>query len=175
VRLPGRETTTFKRDYQLQHEKTFDYSNCQENACKDGDCVEGSFPSIMEGRGKEEKSMIADIIRKQKETPESLDIGEQEIVDQLTEGDIIDIMGDEWITTTTTTTTTKDAVKDEYDGMVDEANGPLTVAMLREIYKEKLKDTVISVDHLLKVADLTDDDQEVDLDAFRRFVQPECP
>lgn len=51
---------------------------------------------------------------------------------------------------------------------------PLTVKELRKIYREKLKGTGIKVDKLLAVADLTNDEQVVDLKSFRKFLAPDC-
>jgi len=176
----GKETTLIVNHLDLQRENTFDYSSCEPNACKDGDCTEGIFPSIWEGRSAEEKSLIADVLQKKKDN-QGLDSGEEEMIEHLTPEDIMEIMGEDAITTTTTTTTTAaiNPVDDEYNAMVDELssdtdNRPFTVARLRDMYKKKLQGTSISVDHLLTVAGLTDDDEEVDVEAFRRFVQPEC-
>merc|ERR1719446_850227 len=97
------------------------YSSCEPNACKDGDCTEGILPSIWEGRSAEEKSLIADVLQKKKDN-QGLDSGEEEMIEHLTPEDIMEIMGEDAITTTTTTTTTAaiNPVDDEYNAMVDE-------------------------------------------------------
>jgi len=166
VREFGRETTRIVPHFELFHERTFDYSVCEENACADGDCVDSVFPSIMDGRSEEEMKVIADILKKYKEKG-SLDQGEKELVDHLTKNDIEAILGTE------DSITIRDEVDDLYDEAVG-ASGPLTVAVLREIYQKRLQGTGVSVDHLLKVAGLIHEEDEVDVAGFRRFLEPEC-
>merc|ERR1712187_15568 len=64
----GRTTATVVRHPNLYDEITFDYSNCEKTptcaSSTDEACIESFFPSILEGRGQEEKSMIKDIIKK---------------------------------------------------------------------------------------------------------------
>jgi len=158
----GKEKARIIPHFELMHERTFDYSVCEENACKDGNCVDSMFPSIMEGRSAEEIKVIADILKKYK-AKGTLDEGEKELVDHLTKGDIDTIL-----------INTHDEIDELYDGVVKEATEPLTVKVLREIYQKKLQGTGVSVDHLLHVAGLTDDDGTVDKAAFRRFLEPDC-
>jgi len=141
----------------------------------------------MEGRSAEEMHIIATILKKA-EQDEKLQKDEKELIDALTPEDLeaIKVAEDAITNPDAITAEDGDAVNDEDDDLVltpdelyseveGEASGPLTVAALRNIYTGKLKGTGVSVEHLLNVADLTDDDQVVDLAAFTRFLQPACP
>merc|ERR1712187_1071863 len=134
----------------------------EENACKDGDCLESVFPSSMLGRSEEEISLLVDIFKKYKEKG-TVDEGAKELIDHLTKEDVDAILAD-W---------------ELYDDVVKEAetgpSGTLTVGVLRKIYNRKLQGTGVSVPHLLRTAGLTDDEDEVDFAAFKRFLEPECP
>jgi hypothetical protein len=156
-----KETTSVVHNFHLYAERTFDYTKCEQDACPNGDCYEGSFPSVMQGRSADEMQLLADILKKVANgDAEDLKGDDQKIIDALSTDDIGQIM-----------------FSDILAGLGNDANGnplELTVAVLREIYQAKLKGSGVSVDRLLKVAKLTHDDQIVDIDAFKRFVQPAC-
>jgi hypothetical protein len=156
----GKETMSVVRNFHLYAEPTFDYTKCEQDACRDGDCYESDFPSIMQGRSADEMQLLADILRKVANGDAEDLADDQKIIDALSTDDIGQIM-----------------FSDILAGLENDGNGnsqELTVAVLREIYQEKLKGTGVSVDRLLKVAKLTDDNQVVDIDAFKRFVKPAC-
>jgi len=176
-----RETTRVVPHFELYHETTFDYSLCEENACPDGDCVKSEFPSIMHGRSAEEKSVRADIFKRNVESYTLIE-DEKAIIDQLNAEDIAEILGktEDAAGTLQGNEEELEEIPDEADDLyaevVEEAGeSPLTVAMLRKIYKKKLRFTAVSVQHLLTVAGLTEDEEAVDLEGFKRFLRPECP
>jgi len=157
-RDPGRETSYIVRHPELYDEKTFSYTQCEENACKDGNCTSAEFPSIMAGRSADEKKIIADLLKKiARGDGKDLSGDDKNLVDAMTSDDVGEIM-----------------YSDIISSLDDSAGGVLTVGKLREIYNEKLISTGISTDHLVAVAGFTDDSEEVDLDGFKRFVQPDC-
>jgi len=157
----GKDTTRIIPHFELFDEPKFDYTTCEENACPNGDCYESVFPSIMEGRSEEEMALLADILKKHKEKG-TVDEGAQELIDHLTEEEKIALLGDS-------------EIEEAFEDVQTTADGQLTVAVLRDIYNDKLKGTGISVTHLLHTAGLTEDEHVVDYDEFKRFLKPECP
>jgi len=154
---PGRESSNVVHHHDQYGEKTFSYNTCEENACPDGDCNVAEFPSIMAGRSDEEKLLVADLLQKIAHGDgDKLTGQEHSLVDALSSDDIAEIMFTEVLVETGST------------------SGVLTVGQLRDIYEVKLKGTGVSVDHLLAVAGFKDDNDEVDLDGFKQFVQPDC-
>lgn len=188
VREYKRETTRIVRHFELFHERKFDYSMCEENACQGGDCFDSEFPSIMEGRSAEEKNVIADILHKEilKKNMDKDDLTEDEhalIIDQLNAEDIATILGKTGdaveILASISEELEEESEPDEADALYAEVleeagESLLTVSMLRKIYKLRLKGTAISAEHLLTVAGLTEDEQVVDFEGFKRFVRPQC-
>merc|ERR1711879_418506 len=99
-----------------------------------------------EGRSEEEVTLLADILKKYKDKG-TVDEGAKELIDALTEEEVAQILGED-----------DSELREIFDDVQTQAGGQITVALLRDIYNKKLDGTGVSVPHLLRTANLKEDE-----------------
>lgn len=159
-----------------KHERTFNY-NCDDGSTWNlGDATEVYLPTILEGRDEEELEAFKRVAKKfGKKGRGGLTNEEKDLLDALGTDDfnkVAEKLEEDDPDSSPDDGTIKQQIK--YQEIAD--GEELTVQKLREKYGELLKDTGISVQHLMNVGDLGDkaDDTVVTPGMFKKFLEPEC-
>lgn len=147
----GRKTWIVESHPKHYAPETYEY-NCARNACPDGCEDSVQMPRLTDGADEDEQEFIVHVLSK-KRRGDKLSADERIVAETIPENDIEAILFQELLK--------------KYDGR-------LTVDLLRSDYEDRLGGSGVSVGHMLEIAGLTEGDEEVDLQKYKKFLKPRC-